>query len=143
MWIRSSQRIRRFSILVGATALGLATPALSDSALPPSERSPSVSIDSTGIRPSRLKLATDQHLVFYNDSDAVARVELELEHGSGLNCVGVNGEVLHGRKFVVPAASALDCEAPPTNVDYRVFRTGSSSVAKSEGRIELDRGVGR
>jgi len=135
-----SQRSHRFSILVGAAALMLAAPALSDSALPPSERSPSISIDSSGVRPSRLRLASNQHLVFYNDSDAVARVELELEHGSGLNCVGVNGEVLHGRKFVVPAASALDCEAPLTNVDYRVFRTGSSSVAKSEGRIELDRG---
>ncbi len=91
-----------------------------------------------GLRPSRLVLTSDQHLLFYNDSDSVARVELDLEHGNGIHCVGVDGEVLHGRKFVVPAGTVLDCEGPPTNVDYRVFRIGSGSVAKSEGRIEVD-----
>lgn len=129
----------RFAILVGAGVLALSGVAHADSALPPPERTPSVSIDGTGLRPSRLVLASDQHLLFYNDSDSVARVELDLEHGSGINCVGVDGQVLHGRKFVVPAKAVLDCEGPPTNVNYRVFRSGSGSVAKSEGRIELGR----
>src|SRR5271166_965297 len=133
----------RFAILVGAAVLAVSGSARPDSALPPPERAPSVSIDGTGLRPSRLILASDQHLLFYNDSDSVARVELDLEHGNGIHCVGVDGEVLHGRKFVVPAGTVLDCEGPPTNVDYRVFRIGSGSVARSEGRIEVDQSRGR
>lgn len=129
----------RFAILVGGAVLAVSGSARPDSALPPPERAPSVSIDGTGLRPSRLILASDQHLLFYNDSDSVARVELDLEHGSGINCLGIDGQVLHGRKFVVPAGGVLDCEGPPTNVNYRVFRSGSGSVAKSEGRIELGR----
>jgi hypothetical protein len=140
MWDSIRLRGNRFAVLVGASALGLSGAALADSSLPPPERSPSVSIDSTGLRPSRLSLAGDQHLLFYNDSDSVARVELELEHGRGLNCVGVGGEVLHGRKFVVPAGTVLDCEGPPTDVAYRVYRSGNGPVAKSEGWIEIDRG---
>ena len=140
MWDRVLLRRNRFAVLVGASALGLSGTALADSSLPPPERSPSVSIDSTGLRPSRLSLASDQHLLFYNDSDAVARVELELAHGRGLNCVGVDGEILHGRKFVVPAGTALDCEGPSTDVAYRVYRSGNGSVAKSEGWIEIIRG---
>ena len=139
MWVSVRLRGNRFAVLVGASALGLCGVALADSSLPPTERSPSVSIDNTGLRPGRLSLASDQHLLFYNDSDSVARVELELEHGRGLNCVGVGGEVLHGRKFVVPAGTALDCEGPPTDVAYRVFRSGNGSVAKSEGWIQIDR----
>jgi len=125
---------------LAAALLLLSWPAYADSALPPPERSPSVSIDSAGLRPSRLTLAKDQLLLFYNDSESVARVELDLEHGTGISCLGLGGEVLHGRKFVLPAGSVLDCEGPPTNVDYRVFRSGSGSVAKSEGRIELQPG---
>ncbi|HME70826.1 MAG TPA: hypothetical protein VKM54_13295 [Myxococcota bacterium] len=121
-------RRNRFAVLVGAGVLALSGPAHPDSALPPPERTPSVSIDSTGLRPSRLMLASDQHLLFYNDSDSVARVELDLEHGSGINCAGVDREVLHGRKFVVPAGTVLDCEGPPTNVDYRVFRSGADRL---------------
>jgi hypothetical protein len=140
MWKRFLLRRSRFAALVGATALGLSGSAVADSSLPPPERAPSVSIDSTGLRPSRLSLTSDQHLLFYNDSESVARVELELEHGSGINCVGVGGEVLHGRKFVVPARTALDCEGPSANVAYRVYRSGNGSVAKSEGWVEIDRG---
>jgi len=100
----------RFAILVGAAVLAVSGSARPDSALPPPERAPSVSIDGTGLRPSRLILASDQHLLFYNDSDSVARVELDLEHGSGINCLGIDGQVLHGRKFVVPAGGVLDCD---------------------------------
>ena len=137
------QRQNHFAILVGAAVLALSNPAHPDSSLPPPPRIPSVSIDSAGLRPNRLVLTSDQHLLFYNDSDSVARVELDLEHGNGIHCVGVDAEVLHGRKFVVPAGTVLDCEGPPTNVDYRVFRIGSGSVARSEGRIEVDQSRGR
>jgi hypothetical protein len=135
---RSPYCRNRFAILVGLTVFGLSGSAQPDSSLPSLERTPSVSIDSSGVKPSHLLLTSDQHLLFYNDSDAVARVELDLEHGIGISCVGVGGEVLHGRKFVVPAGTALDCEGPPSNVAYRVYRSGSGSVAKSEGRIEID-----
>jgi hypothetical protein len=135
----SNRRRTRFVIWIGLGVLALSGPAHPDSALPPPERSPSISIDNTGLRPSRLMLSGNQHLLFYNDSDSVARVELDLEHGNGINCAGVDGEILHGRKFVVPAGKALDCEVPPTSIDYRVFRSGSKSVARSEGRIELVR----
>jgi len=136
-----SHRDHRFVSMLGAALLVVTGPtrAIADSAVPPPERSPSVSIDSTGLRPSRLTLGRDQRLLFYNDSESVARVELDLEHGRGINCLGLGGEVLHGRKFVVAPGTVLDCEGPTTNVDYRVFLSGSGAVARSEGRIELDR----
>jgi hypothetical protein len=140
---KSLRSRHRFAILVGVIAFGLSGSARPDSSLPSPDRAPSVSIDGTGVRPSRLLLMTDQHLLFYNDSESVARVEIDLEHGIGIDCVGVGGEVLHGRKFVIPAGTVLDCERPPTNVAYRVFRSGSGAVAKFEGRIEIDHGSER
>lgn len=133
----------RLAILVGAALLALSAAARPDSAIPPPERAPSVWIESSGLRPSRLVLAGDQHLLFYNDSDSVARIELDLEHRIRINCVSVDGETLRGRKFVVPAGTVLDCEGPPTDIAYRVFRSGRGSVAKSEGLIEFDRGGAR
>jgi hypothetical protein len=99
-----------------------------------------VQIAGAALLPERLDLAVDQRVVFRNDSESYARVELDLAHGQGIVCTSDGEPPVRGRKFVVAIGASLECEAPHAAVGYRVFRSGAGGVVESAGRIEVERG---
>ena len=102
---------------------------------------PPVSVDTVeigraGLRPEHLTLTGGQRLVFLNRSGGMARVELELARGEGIACGGSGGAPSRGRKFVVATGERLECEAPTSEVAYRVFRNGGGGLEQLHGSIE-------
>ncbi len=102
--------------------------------------SATVQIAGAALLPERLDLGSGQRLVFRNDSESFARVELELAHGSGIVCASDGERAVRARKFVVAIGASLECEAPKAAVAYRVFRSGAGGVVESAGRIEVEPG---
>ena len=96
-----------------------------------------VQIAGAALLPERLSVADGQQLVFRNDSASLARVELDLPHGHGIVCTSNGEPSARGRKFVVASGASLACEAPPSAVTYRVFRSDGGGIVESSGRIEI------
>jgi hypothetical protein len=96
-----------------------------------------VRITGSALEPDVLGVDAGQHLVFRNESAAMARVELDLPRGTGLVCRAGREEALRARKFVVAGGDALECEAPSSRTRYRVFRSaaGGGSAVESAGEV--------
>ena len=126
-------------LLLPAVALSLSASAHADVLAAPTAGPATVRITGAAIEPNRLAIAPEQHFVFQNEIGAMARVELELEHGQGIVCRS-GGDSTRGRKFVVASGAALECEAPPEGTKYRVYRpsTGGGAPVATEGEVVLE-----
>ena len=127
------------SLLTGIAlglALGWAVTSGAESLVPASGAAATVRL---GAGDADVALTPGQHVVFQNDSSAIARVELDLGRGEGIACSAAGEPTRVARKFVVAGGSALDCESPVAPVAYRVFQSapgGDSRVRETSGRIE-------
>jgi hypothetical protein len=117
-------------------ALAWTGSAAAESSNPP-EPQPRIRIESGALAPESVVLAPGARLRFENDSQSMARVELQLVHGDGVACASAGEAPVRGRKFVVPGGGTLECDAPASAVDYRVYRSDAGSVRESSGRIEI------
>ncbi len=120
-------------------ALGWAATSGAESLVPPATAA-TVRIGGSPAGLAVVALAPGQHVVFQNDSSAMARVELDLGRGEGIACSAAGEPTRVARKFVVAGGTALECAPPAAPVSYRVFQSGSggdSRVRETDGRIEL------
>jgi hypothetical protein len=136
--LRPYRRLGR--LLLPAAAFALSASAHADVLAAPSAGPATVRITPAAIEPDRVAIGPEQHFVFQNEVGAMARVELELDHGVGITCRS-GGESTKGRKFVVASGAALECEAPPEGTRYRVYRprVGGGSPVETRGEVVLNR----
>ena len=102
-----------------------------------------VRITGSALEPEVLGVDAGQHLVFRNESAAMARVELDLPRGEGIVCRSGREEALRGRKFVVAGGEALECEAPASRTGSRVYRSGARGGGPVESAGEVAPGGAR
>jgi hypothetical protein len=137
---RNLRPVRGFArLLLPAVALSLSAAAHADVLAAPTAGLATVRITGAAIEPNRLAIGPEQHFVFQNEVGAMARVELDLEHGTGITCrSGTSSE--RGRKFVVASGASLECEAPPEGTRYRVYRprSGGGAPVATEGEVVLE-----
>jgi hypothetical protein len=128
--------VRGFArLLLPAAALTLSAAVHAEVLAAPSAGLATVRITGSAIEPDRLAIAPEQRFVFQNEVGAMARVELDLEHGTAIRCGSERG-----RKFVVASGAALECEAPPEGTRYRVYRprAGGGAPVATEGEVVLE-----
>jgi hypothetical protein len=124
-------------LVLGSVSLAAALAAGAEPLAAPIAGPATVRITGSALEPDVLGVDAGQHLVFRNESAAMARVELDLPRGTGLVCRAGREEALRARKFVVAGGDALECEAPAARTRYRVFRTaaGGGSAVESAGEV--------
>ena len=122
--------------LLPAVLFTLAGHARAGTLAAPTAELATVRITGSALEPDRLAVGHGQHLVFRNEGTTMARVELDLEHGTGILCRNGVDEV-RGRKFVVASGDALECEAPPQATRYHVYRAraGGGTPVATEGEL--------
>jgi hypothetical protein len=138
---RNLRSYRRFGrLLLPAAALVLSASAQAEVLAAPSAGPATVRIMPGAIEPDRVSVGPEQHFVFQNEVGAMARVELDLDHGVGITCRS-GSDSTKGRKFVVASGAALECEAPPEGTQYRVYRprVGGGAPVVTKGEVVLSR----
>jgi hypothetical protein len=140
--VKKIQRFPAFlgscTLLAASAAIALAAAAQADPLAAPAAGLATVRITVADLEPDRLAIGSGQHVVFRNEADAMARVELDLPRGEGILCRSGRDEAARGRKFVVAGGDALECEAPAAAVRYRVFRIGGGggSLVATDGELD-------
>ena len=138
---RNLRSYRRFGrLLLPAAAFALSASAHAEVLAAPSAGPATVRITRAALEPDRVAIGPEQRFVFQNEVGAMARVELDLDHGVGITCRS-GSDSTKGRKFVVASGAALECEAPPEGTRYRVYRprVGGGSPVETVGEVVLTR----